>query len=148
VDDARVQLLLPCKPESATREVVLRKGSHEVSTTLTLQGCEASEMQFTFGQMPLPDGFTGAEALEAWRLGSMAPLHASLSNALPEIGQIKGLHAETPPVRTRVVTDQHQVQWVWFVHADKIYQAAVYGKPKDKGLSDAAETYFSGIQLP
>lgn len=82
------------------------------------------------------------EALAAWRLASMAPLHASLSNALPEIGQIKGVHAETPPVRTRVVTDQHQVQWVWFVHADKIYQAAVYDKPKDKGLSDAAETYL------
>ncbi len=147
-DDAQVQLLLPCKPDQATRDVVLFAGGQEVSTTLTLQGCEAGGMQFTFGQMSHPIGVTSTEVLAAWRLASLAPLNASPGEALPEVWQLKGVDIAPPAVRTRVSTDTHQVQWVWFVHADKIYQAAVYGKPKDKGLPEAAETYFSGIQVP
>lgn len=146
--DAQVQLLLPCKPDQATRDVVLYAGGREVSTTLMLQGCDAGGLQFTFGQMSLPSGVTSTEALAAWRLASLAPLKASPSEALPEVWQLKGVHIVPQPVRTRVSTDAHQVQWVWFVHVDKIYQAAVYGKPKDKSLPEAAETYFSGIQLP
>jgi hypothetical protein len=60
---------------------------------------------------------------------------------------LKGAQQAPPPERVRVQNGHHQVQIVWFVLADQIYQAAVYGHPKDKQLSDAAETYFTGIEL-
>jgi hypothetical protein len=37
---------------------------------------------------------------------------------------------------------------VWFVHAQRVYQAAVYGDAKAAQLNEAAEIYFSGIKLP
>jgi len=148
LDDAKVQLLMPCKPDQATRDVVLHAASREVPTALKLQGCEASGMHFTFGEMALPAGMLGGEALAAWRLASLAPLQMLAGEALDEPWQLKGVQNPPQTVRTRVLNDKHQVQWVWFVHAEKIYQAGVYGKPNDKGLSEAAENYFSGIQLP
>jgi hypothetical protein len=148
-DDARVQLLLPCKPEQATRDVVLRVDAHNVSAALQLQGCEASELQFTFGRIALPDGMPASDALAAWRAASLAPLLGASANAnVPETWALNGAQTEPAPVRMRVLTAQHQMQGVWFAHAGSIYQAAVYGQRKDKGLPEAAEAYFSGIQLP
>jgi len=56
--------------------------------------------------------------------------------------------SQTLVTRVRVMTAAHQVQWAWFADGNTIYQAAVYGKAKEKELPEAAETYFSGIKLP
>ena len=143
-----VMWLMPCKPDQATRPVTLRVVNQDVQTSLLLQGCEASNMQFTFGQMVVPQGLTAGDAIRAWRLASVAPLDAVPTDVLTQTWAIQGANAQTPPVRAQVLTGMHQVQWVWFADDNKIYQAAVYGKPKDKGLPEAAETYFSGIKLP
>jgi hypothetical protein len=147
-DTSGVTWLMPCKPDQATRPVTLRVANQDVQTSLSLQGCEASNMQFTFGQMVVPQGLTAGDAIRAWRLASVAPLDAVPTDVLTQTWAIQGANAQTPPVRAQVVTGMHQVQWVWFADDNKIYQAAVYGKPKDKGLPEAAETYFSGIKLP
>jgi hypothetical protein len=60
---------------------------------------------------------------------------------------LKGALQTPASERVQVQTVQHQVQMLWFVVADQIYQAAVYGKPNEKQLPDAAETYFTGIEL-
>lgn len=143
-----VMWLMPCKPDQATRPVTLRVANQDVQTSLSLQGCEASNMQFTFGQMVVPQGLTASDAMRAWRLASVAALDAVPTDVLTQTWAIQGANAQTPPERAHVVTGTHQVQWVWFADDNKIYQAAVYGKPKDKGLPEAAETYFSGIKLP
>ena len=147
-DTSGVTWLMPCKPDQATRPVTLRVANQDVQTSLSLQGCEASNMQFTFGQMVVPQGLTAGDAIRAWRLASVAPLDAVPTDVLTQTWAIQGANAQTPTVRAQVVTGMHQVQWVWFADDNKIYQAAVYGKPKAKGLPEAAETYFSGIKLP
>ncbi|BDU51915.1 hypothetical protein LINBF2_01500 [Limnohabitans sp. INBF002] len=143
-----VMWLMPCKPDQATRPVTLRVANQDVQISLLLQGCEASNMQFTFGQMVVPQGLTASDAMRAWRLASVAPLEAAPADVLVQTWAIQGARAQTPPERAQVVTGTHQVQWVWFADGNKIYQAAVYGTAKDKGLPEAAETYFSGIKLP
>jgi glucose/arabinose dehydrogenase len=149
-DGASVQLLFPCKPDQASREVPLNAGEPAVAGTLSLQGCEASGMQFTFAQLRVPTGVTPAEALKNWRLASLAPLQAQAApaDAMSDEWVVKGAHMAPAPVRTRVLNDKHQAHFVWFASADHLYQAAVYGQPKDKGLTEAAETFFSGIKLP
>ncbi|WP_310625630.1 hypothetical protein [Limnohabitans sp.] len=141
-------VLLPCKPDHATRMVMMRVVSSDVETSLSLQGCEASNMQFTFGDMAVPLGLTTTEAIQAWRLASLAALHRPPTDAVPQSWAMSGPPAQTLAVRANVVTEKIQVQRAWFAYGGKIYQAAVYGSAKEKGLSDAAETYFSGIKLP
>lgn len=148
VDTTGVTVLLPCKPDQATRTVALRVASQDVRTNLSLQGCEASNMQFTAGFMVVPPGLAIDEAMSAWRLANLAALDAEPNQALPVAWALKGAKAQAGSVRAHVVTSAHQVQWAWFADGNKIYQAAVYGKATEKNLSDAAETYFSGIKLP
>ena len=148
IDESGLTVLLPCKPDHATRKVMMRVASSDVETSLSLHGCEASNMQFTFGDMVVPPGRTATQAMQAWHLANLAALHVAPTDAVPQSWAMSGSHAQTVSVRASVVTEKNHVQWAWFTHSDKIYQAAVYGDAKEKGLSDAAETYFSGIKLP
>ena len=147
-DTSGVAVLMPCKPDKATRNVALRVAAKDVQTSLSLHGCEASNMQFTFGQMVVPSGLSVEKAIHAWRLASVAALNATPSDAVSQDWSIQGASHPAVSARAHAVTDVHQVQWVWFAFGNKIYQAAVYGNNKDKGLPEAAETYFSGIKLP
>ena len=148
VDTSDVMVLMPCKPDQATRTVALRVVNHDVETSLSLYGCEASQMQFTFGHMNAQQGLSAEESIRAWRLAGLAAANAKPGDATSQNWAIKGVSDHGLSARTHVLTDAHQVQWVWFAYGNKIYQAAVYGKTKDKGLPEAAETYFSGIKLP
>lgn len=148
LDSGRVQVLLPCKPDHASRDVNLRADEQELSVTLQLQGCEASGMQFTFGHMTVPEGMPLSATIAAWRLASLAPLQLVGDKGQQSDWQLQGARVEPLPTRTRVMTNKHQAQLVWFAHGQNIYQAAVYGNSLDKGLPEAAETYFSGIKLP
>ena len=147
-DDSGLTVLLPCKPEHATRSVMMRVDASDVETNLSLHGCEASGMQFTLGDMVVPPDLTATQAMQAWRLASLATLRVSHTDAVPKSWDMMASHAQTEFMRANVGTDKNQVQWAWFAYGNKIYQAAVYGDAKEKGLSDAAETYFSGIKLP
>ena len=144
----QVQLLMPCKPDQASREVSLRVNNQDVPVNLQIQGCEASGMQFTVGQMPLPDGMPAMDAITAWRLASLAPLQLVDAKPTQIIWQLPGALDVPSPSRTHVMSSKHQAQFVWFAHKNNVYQAAVYGNKQDKGLPDAAETYFSGVRLP
>lgn len=148
IDSGRVQVLLPCKPDQASRDVTLRVGKQEVSVTLNLQGCEASGMQFTVGHMAVPEGMQSSQAVLAWRLASLAPLQINGDKDQPVNWQLQGARVDPLPTRMRVMTSNHQAQFVWFAQGPNIYQAAVYGNNLDKGLPEAAETFFSGIKLP
>jgi hypothetical protein len=148
LDSARVQLLLPCKADHASREVTLRAAKQDIPATLQLQGCEASGMQFTFGQMKVPQEMSATTAMAAWKLASLAPLQIEGDKDHPSAWQLQGAREEPRPMRTKVITNKHQAQFVWFSYGDTIYQAAVYGNSREKDLPDAAETYFSGIKLP
>jgi hypothetical protein len=148
VDASDVMVFLPCKPDQATRTVALRVVNQDVETSLSLYGCEASQMHFTFGHMEAQQGLSAEESVSAWRLASLAALNVKPSDATSQDWAIQGVSDHGVSARTLVLTGTHQVQWVWFAYDNKIYQAAVYGKTKDKGLPEAAETYFSGIKLP
>ena len=148
LDAGRLQVLLPCKPDQASRDVSLRVDKQDMSVALQLQGCEASGMQFTFGHMTVPEGMQLSAAMAAWRLASLAPMQPGAETAQSSDWQLQGARVDPTPTKTRVMTNNHQAQFVWFAHGQNIYQAAVYGGNLNKGLPEAAETYFSGIKLP
>lgn len=147
-DGGGAWVLLPCKPDQASRAVTLNAQGQAIQAELQLQGCEAAGMQFTWGRLAVPAGMTPAEALAAWRVASLAPLAIASADAPTQAWRLAGATPTPQPVRTRVQTAQHRAQWVWFVLGDAVYQAAVYGEPQAVKLDEVAEVYFSGIQLP
>jgi len=105
-------------------------------------------MQFTFGQISLPSGVSASDAIHAWQQASLVPLNASFSDTANEALAVKGASASPPPIRRRLKTNQHQVQWLWWARGNMVYQVALYGNAKTKAFDDTAEVYFSGIKLP
>ena len=147
VDESQINALLPCKPDKASRNVSLRVAHEDVNTSLSLQGCEASGMQFTLGTLAIPKGLPAEQLIEAWRIASLAAMGLPPSAAAPKQWALSGGNNQNFSVRAGVVTESNQVQWAWFAHDGKIYQAAIYGQAKEKDLPEAAENYFSGIKL-
>jgi hypothetical protein len=147
-EDGIVTTLMPCKPDTGQRDVTLKSGERNVVASLQMRGCEASDFQFTLGQMTLPADMTPVEAMAAWRLASIAPLNISPAEAPAQTWVLRGADAMPAPVKTSVMTQSHRVQWVWFVRDGKVYQAAVYGNAKASKLDAVAEEYFAGVKLP
>jgi hypothetical protein len=147
-DDGIVMALMPCKPDSGQRDVPLKSGGRDVVASLQMRGCEASDLQFTLGQMTLPPDMKPAEAMAAWRLASLAPLGVATAEVPAQNWVMRGADTSAIPVKTKVKSELHHAQWVWFVRDGKVYQAAVYGKPQTSKLDTVAEEYFSGIKLP
>jgi len=140
-----VRVLMPCKPEQATRTVTLQTDQKLVSTELHLQACEAGRMQFALGELKIPLESNAEALLESWRLANLAALKAQQSQS---VTQPREVNRKSPMlgIQTRVKTDQHQAQWAWFIVDNTIYQLGVYGEPDDKKLAEIADTYFSGIE--
>jgi len=89
VGSAGVTVMMPCKPDQATRAITLHVANKSETTHLQLQGCEAAGMQFTFGVMSVPSGLPAEEAIHAWRLASLASLNADASQTVTVLGRCK-----------------------------------------------------------
>lgn len=148
LESADASLLMPCKPDQASRPIALQAKGAGVSANLQLLGCEASEMQFTIGQINLPPDLTATDAIRAWQQASLAPLNAAPSDAKDDAFELKGALSAPQPVRRSLKTATHQVQWVWWARGHTVFQVAVYGDTKTKAFDDTAELYLSGIKLP
>lgn len=140
-------VLMPCKPDKATRDVTLRVNETDVSTQLHMQACEASKMNFALAELTVPPNASTKEVRDAWRSASLASLQATESQAVSEPRLIKG-NKPSQALMTRVKTNTHQAHFLWFITDQTIYQVAVYAKPNDKGFAEAAETYMSGVKWP
>ena len=147
-ESSDASVLMPCKPDQASRFITLQANGQGVPASLQLLGCEASDMQFTFGQISVPPGVSASDAIHAWQQASLAPLNVASSEAVTDAFAVKGAWPSPPPMRRRLHTHQHLVQWLWWARGDMVYQVAVYGSAKAKAFDDTAEVYFSGIKLP
>lgn len=133
----QVQLLMPCKPDAATRTVTMQVNLQAVSTQLHMQACEAGNKQFAIAELTVPDKALANDLRDAWRLASLASLQANESQATLDIKMI-----------TNVTTPSHKAQFVWRISEQTVYQAAIYAKPNDKGFAEAADAFMSGIKWP
>jgi hypothetical protein len=147
-DAGDVQALMPCKPDQAMRQIFLQEGSDTVPANLQLQGCEASDLQFTFAQITLPSGVLPTTALTAWRQASLAPLAVPFESAQSRDWALTGALTIPQAIRVQVKNGPYQAQLGWFARGNKLYQVAVYGAAQTKSFDDTAEVYFSGIKLP
>lgn len=146
-DAGDVVVLMPCKPDQAVRNILLQSGQDALPASLQLQGCEASDLQFTLGQIALPAGVLPDVMLNAWQQASLTPLSVRTQDALTQPWALAGAVSAPQAVRSRVKTAALQVEFGWFMHGNKLYQVAMYGAAKTKSFDETADVYFSGIKL-
>ena len=144
--------LLPCKPDHATRDVVL--GGDQVA--MQMDGCEAGGATFTMAYVVARDATQAADWQAAWKttmtakLEARAPVESAIdvrgaaSVPAPLQLAVRGGDATGPGTPVRV--------W-WFAQAPKsgesgevtLYQAVVLGQASEP---DAADTFLESLRLP
>lgn len=147
-DAGDVLALMPCKPDIATRQISLQEGASVAAANLQLQGCEAADLQFTFGQITLPSGVLPETAMVGWLQASLAPMAVLDRDLQLRPWTLPGALSSPSARYVQVKTTTHWAQLGWFSRGNRIYQVAVYGPVKTKSFDDTAEVYFSGIKLP
>lgn len=150
-EGAPATLLMPCKPERATREVRLL-GPDRPATTLSMLSCDVDGRTFAWAVMALPDGEQEDEVLAAWRKATWA----SLQQAVPAGDSAPPGWTQQPRAADRGATVRWvgpgwnyrrepltaQVQWTW--EGRWVYQAAIYGASPDPEVTD---TFFDSLTI-
>lgn len=139
-----LQMLLPCKPDKATRDVPMAGAS----VALDMQGCDAAGATFAVSHVRLVDA-TQASAVQAgWQTATLATLHAANPQQQPfeipggQLGTrwaVQGQRANGRPV---------SAQAVWFarIRPDGVdlFHAVVLA---DKSDTAVADTFFTGLKF-
>lgn len=136
--------LFPCKPNQETRAVSLGANA----SVMTMLACDADNATFTLAYADIQDEAMTGEVLEHWRAATLGNIRASTASNKPFV--LKGV--QTLPQSVQVLANGVRttaavvtVEAVWFAVGSHIFQAAVYAETPHQ---TAAETYFSGLQLP
>lgn len=143
-DHTALSLLLPCKPDKATRSVPL--GGQ--ATDLAMLGCETDGATFAVAVATLPDVSQVPVALAGWRMATLANIKA------PGVGyavqfKVPGAAPQPPTVLVhaegrRTDGSAVQSQAVYFAHGRQVFQAVIYA---DRISPQVSETFFSSLKL-
>lgn len=145
-DGTPLQALMPCKPDSAQRDVPLGGALR----SLQMHSCKAGGFTFAIGWAVVDEPTGLNEALLQWRAATLStlglnpldlPAGQTATWVVPGAEQVQTLEAQgTSPAGQAV-----QVRAVYFGQGTRVYQAAVYGS----GLSDdISAPFFEALRLP
>ena len=135
--------MLPCKPDSASRDVTFMG----TSVQLEVLGCETGGATFALLQAGIGDGARAGEALAQWRAASLANMRAATGRDTPFVpaGALRlpqslsvaaaGHRADGTPVES---------QAAYFASGTRVYQAIVFA---EKLRPEITEPFFAGLQL-
>lgn len=143
-DAVDMTLLLPCKPDRASKTVPL--GGRP--TRLSMTGCEAGGAMYALAVAELDDVSQAAPVLAQWQGLALSHMRATTSTQRP--AAVPGADAHPAPtlVSARGLhPDGHAVegQALYFARGGRVFQAVVYAARIDP---DAAETFLSSLKLP
>ena len=145
---APLRVLLPCKPDKATRDVDM--GGQTLA--LEMQGCAASGMTFAVSHVVVPDVARAAPLLEGWRRAVLSHLGATEVHEMPwsppgawVMPQAVRLQGKT----ARAGGEAMVLGAAWFARIDgagvHLFHAIVLTPQPE---SEATETFFAGMALP
>lgn len=141
--DGALKILLPCKPDRASRPMPL--AGQDVD--LHMLGCEADGLLFAVAWADVKDVQHTGPALAQWQAAMLATLQARVPQVQPFA--LKG--ASVQPAAVRVSAGgQHadgravQAQGLWFARGSQVFHAVVYG---ERLGADVSDSFFSGIEF-
>lgn len=117
----RLTTLLPCKPDNASRTVVL--GADTV--TMEMAGCEAGGALFAISRVQGPDAEAAQRLISSLRKDSLANVGAQAIRPAANSGdastsfdvQVDGRHPDGKPLQAR---------FKWLLAGTEVYQIAAY----------------------
>jgi hypothetical protein len=135
--------LFPCKPQKASRRLLL--GGAEVELQMT--GCDAGGITFAIGHATLQNPGRGGQALVQWREATLAGIRARSSSA--SALQLAGALEVPQSVRVKAVGSRPGggdivLQGGWFTRDNEVFGALLYGGSLS---DDVADTFFSGLKF-
>jgi hypothetical protein len=142
VGDAGLVVMLPCKPDRATRSVPFGTASVEVEVV----GCEAGGATFAVAHARAADAAQAEAWLGAWRAATRAQLgEATFAEAAATVPR-----ATSPPAPLRLDASGRLVaHLLWFAQQRSggvsLYQATVLSRPSS---AEAVATFDEGLRLP
>lgn len=153
LESAGLTVLLPCKPDHATRSVDL--GGRPAD--LAMVGCEADGATFAVSHMVVEDPSQAGAVLAQWRAAVLARMQAPAAGDA-EAGAVAfvpaGALALPQSVRLQAQGRRSDggaviAQAVWFARMEgrqaRLYHAVVY---TDAPSMAVADTFFAGLALP
>ena len=141
-DGAALLATLPCKPDSAERDVPLIGEP----VKLHMQSCTAGGQTYALAWAKLPNPDKAGEALAAWQGAALKSLQADPAQAQTWDAKVTGA---TISQAFKLKGKDHRgvsidSQTVYFAAGERVYQAAVYG---EKLTVQATEPFFAGLKL-
>ncbi len=135
--------LFPCKPQKASRRLLL--GGAEVELRMT--GCDAGGITFAIGHATLPNPGQGGQALAQWREATLAGMRARSTSA--SALRMAGALDVPQSVRVKAVGSRPGggeivLQGAWFTRDSEVFGALSYGGSLS---DDIADTFFSGLKF-
>jgi hypothetical protein len=144
IPEAHVKLMMPCKPDTGSRQMQLAGQS----VLMQMTGCETDGTLFVLAHVEMPDAHTASESLEQWKRAMLRNMQAP--DGTPETtSSVKNLGTRIQAVRLQARGKQEngkvvQAQAIWFARGAHLYHAAIYA---DKPNQDAVENFLSEIEL-
>ncbi|MGC1174079.1 hypothetical protein [Polaromonas sp.] len=143
-DNTALSLLLPCKPDKASRSVPL--GGQP--TELAMLGCDAGGATFAVGVATVKDTSQVAAALAGWQAATLANMKAAGAGQAAPL-KVPGASVQPPALLVRATGQRAngsavQSQAAYFAHGAQVFQAVIYA---DSISPEVAETFFSSLKL-
>lgn len=143
-DNTALSLLLPCKPDKATRSVPM--GGQP--TELAMLGCETSGATFAIATATVKDASQVAAVLTGWQAATLANMKATGAGETAPL-KVPGASVQPPAVLVRAEGRRAdgsavQSQAAYFAHGAQVFQAVIYA---NKISPEVRETFFSSLKL-
>lgn len=140
-----IKLMLPCKPDSGRRKLMLAGQSVDVHMT----GCEADRTMFTLAYVNMIDADKANTALSEWKAILLDNLHGQMGAVQESVYPVKAAPVPVPAVRITAVGRRAdggmiRAQAIWFVRGARLYHALTLSEQLNM---DAVDNFFSGIEL-
>lgn len=138
-------VLLPCKPDRASKSVPL--GGRE--TLLSMTGCEAGGAMYALAVAELSDAGSVGEVLAQWQALTLTHMRADASTQQRKPMPVPGADGPSPLLLSARGSHPDgqaiEGQALFFARGARVFQAVIYA-PRIN--AEAAETFFRGMKLP
>lgn len=141
-DNARLALLMPCKPDKALRTVPMASQPTEMS----LLSCDAGGTTFAVSMADVNDAAKTGAVLAQWQSAALTNIKSALPGTRDAF-KLQGLSSGAVMVKATGQRTNGQAvtsQAAYFAQGSQIFQAVMYA---DKISPDVAETFFSGLKF-
>ena len=142
LEDTRLSLLMPCKPDKAQKTVPMASQA----TELMLLSCDAGGVTFAVAAADVKDASKVAATLAQWQSATLANMNAAPATNAAAL-KIAGAASGAVLVKATGQRANGQAvgsQAAYFVQGTQVFQAVMYA---DNISVDVAETFFSGLKF-